>query len=277
MKRLLWILPLLSLTLLPTQAETIAPARDVGSTAKAPPVVTAKAVMVINGLTGQALLAKNPDEKRAVASTQKLLTALLICEAGNLDRLATASDYDAAAEPTKMYLKPDLQYPRRDLLRALLMKSANDTARCLARNHAGTEAAFAQLMNRRAAALGMTNSHFENANGLPAPQYSTARDMALLARVAYSQPVIREIVGTAESTFTHPDGRTVKLHSTNHLLGVDPYVNGMKTGFTDAAGKCLICSGTTKGRTVIVVLLGSSSKTIWSEAKTLLHWGLGVP
>jgi serine-type D-Ala-D-Ala carboxypeptidase (penicillin-binding protein 5/6) len=266
-----------SATPAPAKLPTVAPAKEVGTVVKTPPNVTAKSVIVINGLTGQPLFSKNSDEKRAVASTQKLMTALLICEAGNLDRLATANEFDAAADPTKIYLKPGLQYPRRDLLRALLMKSANDTARCLAHNQAGTEPEFAKLMNRRAKTLGMINSHFENASGLPAPQYSTARDMSLLARAAYHQPVIRGIISTAASTFSHPDGRTLKIHSTNHLLGVDPYCNGMKTGFTDAAGKCLICSGTHKGRTVIIVLLGSSADKIWGEAKSLLHWGLGVP
>ena len=80
----------------------------------------------------------------------------------------------------------------------------------------------------------------------------------------------------AESTFTHADGRVVKLHNTNHLLATDPYCNGMKTGYTDASGKCLICSATHKGRTVIAVLLGGSGKKIWGEAKALMHWGLGV-
>lgn len=259
------------------QTKAVAPAKAPGAAVKTVPVTTSKAVMVINALTGASIYEKNADEKRAVASTQKLMTALLICESGNLDRMATAGDYDAQAEPTKIYLKSGGQYPRRELLKALLMKSANDTARCLARAQAGTEDAFAVLMNKRAAQLGMTNSRFLNASGLPAAQYSTARDMSLLARAALYQPVIRGIVGTAKSTFSHPDGRTVALQSTNHLLGVDPYCTGMKTGYTDAAGKCLICSGVHKGKAVIIVLLGSTSSKIWDEAKSLLHWGLGVP
>ena len=111
MKRPNWIFFALLATLAPFPVATGAPtatakAKDSGTPAKAPPAVTAKAAIVINAVTGQALFAKNADEKRAVASTQKLLTALLICEAGNLDRMTTASEYDAAAEPTKIYLKP---------------------------------------------------------------------------------------------------------------------------------------------------------------------------
>jgi serine-type D-Ala-D-Ala carboxypeptidase (penicillin-binding protein 5/6) len=258
-------------------AQTIAPAKPAGADTKQPPAITSKAVIVIDALTGRTLFSKNADEKRPVASTQKLLTALLLCEAGNLDRLVTASDYDAQAEPTKIYLKTGLQYSRRELMKALLMKSANDTARCLARAHSGTEAAFAQQMNRRAAVLGMKNSHFMNASGLPAAQYSTARDMALLARAALYQPVIRGIIKQKESSFVHPDGRIIKLTNTNHLIGVDPYCTGMKTGYTDAAGKCLVSSATHKGKYVIVVQLGSTSSKIWGEAKSLLHWGLGIP
>lgn len=233
--------------------------------------------MVIDALTGRELFQKNATEKRPVASTQKLLTSLIICESGNLDRTVIAADYDTKAEPTKLFIKPGREYTRRELLKGLLMKSANDIARCLARSHASSEDAFAQIMNRRAHQLGMRNSHFKNASGLPAEQYSTAQDLALLARTALQQPVIRSIVGTAESTFTHHDGRAIKLENTNRLLKLDPYCNGMKTGFTEASGKCLICSGTHKGRTIIVVLLGSTSAKIWTEAKSLLHWGLGVP
>lgn len=259
------------------QAETVAPARSPGTVVKPPPVLVAKSAMLIDALTGQSLFQKNAHDQRAVASTQKLMTALLICEAGKLDRLSTAAQYDEDAEPTKIYLKPGSSYPRRELLKAMLMKSANDCARCLARSHSGSEDAFAKLMNQRAALLGMKNSHFLNASGLPADQHSTAHDMALLARAAMMQPVIRSIVSQAESVFNHADGRVVKLHSTNHLLTLDPYCTGMKTGYTDAAGKCLVCSASYKGRSVIAVLLGSSASKIWDEGKALLHHGLGIP
>ncbi len=247
------------------------------ATSTAIPVVAAKAVMVIDAATGQTLYQKSPDEQRQVASTQKLMTALILCEAGNLDRLATVAEYDTLAEPTKIYIKPGEQYKRRELMKALLVKSANDSARCLARNHAGTEAAFATLMNKRGALLGMTNSSFKNASGLPAEnQHSSARDMARLARAALNQPVIRNLVCQKDILFTHADGRTKKLENTNRLLTDSPYCRGMKTGYTDSAGKCLICCGTHRGRTVICVILGDQGKTIWKDSKALLHWALGV-
>lgn len=258
-------------------AQTILPAKNPGTAVKPPPAITGRSAIIIDAATGQILYQKNADERRPVASTQKLLTALLVCEAGNLDRLTAASAYDAACEPTKMYLRPGLEYPRRTLLNGLLVHSANDCARCLARSYAGTEDAFAVVMNKRAALLGMKNTRFLNASGLPAEQYSTARDMALLARAALYQPVIRSIVRQPEYVFAHPDGKTSKINNTNRLLGQDPYVNGMKTGYTDAAGKCLICSGTAKGKMVITVILGSTSAKIWNETKGLMHWGLGVP
>jgi D-alanyl-D-alanine carboxypeptidase (penicillin-binding protein 5/6) len=206
------------------------------------------------------------------------MTALLLCEAGNLDRAVTVEAYDAAAEPTKLFIKPGEKYIRRNLLQAMLIKSANDCARCLARSHAGTESSFAVLMNKRAAMLGMRNSVFKNASGLPAEgQHSTARDMSLLARAALNQPVINQFVRLKEAAFTHADGRVKKLENTNHLLVDSPYCHGMKTGYTDAAGRCLVSCGTFRSRTVIVVVLGASAKSIWKESLGLLHWALGVP
>jgi len=157
----------------------------------------------------------------------------------------------------------------------LLVKSPNDVARCLARDYAGSVEAFAEVMNRRARELGAVNSHFVNPNGLPMPgQYSTARDLSLIARVAYANPTIRSIVCLPQLVFRYANGRTRELENTNKLLRRLPYCNGMKTGYTEAAGKCLIASGSRPGREVIVVVLGDSSSRVWRDASTLLSWGL---
>jgi serine-type D-Ala-D-Ala carboxypeptidase (penicillin-binding protein 5/6) len=236
-----------------------------------------EAAVLIDAATGRLLFAKNATQERQVASTQKLMTALLICESGDLDRLCTVEEYETKASPTKMFIKTGQQYSRKELLKALLIKSANDCAACLARCHSGSESAFAELMTRRAKQLGMNQSLFKNANGLPAEQHSTAYDMALLARVALQQPVIRDLVATKRAVFNHADGKPRVLDNTNHLLESSPYCHGMKTGYTEAAGKCLVSCASHKGRTVIAVLLGSSLKYIWKESKLLLHAGLGVP
>ncbi len=239
------------------------------------PNTGAKSVMMIDARSGQVLYEKNADEIRAAASTQKLLTALIIAEHGYLDRPVTVEPIDTLAEPVKLNIKPGDTYQRIDLLRALLVKSPNDVARCLARDHAGGIEAFAGVMNQKARELGATHSRFVNPNGLPVPgQYSTARDLSLIARAAYANPTIRSIVCLPQLVFRYANGRTRELENTNKVLKQLPYCNGMKTGYTEQAGHCLICSGSRPGRDVIVVVLGDSKSGVWRDASALLSWGL---
>ncbi len=239
------------------------------------PKTSAASVIVVDANTGKTLYEKNADQVRAPASTQKLLTALIVAESGFLDRPVTVQPIDTMADPVKLNIKPGETYQRIDLLRALLVKSPNDVARCLARDNAGSIDAFAEVMNRRAQGLGAVHSHFVNPNGLPVPgQYSSARDLSLIARAAYANPTIRSIVCLPQLVFRYANGRTRELENTNKLLRRLPYCNGMKTGYTDAAGKCLIASGTRPGKDVIVVVLGDSSSRVWRDASALLSWGL---
>ena len=239
------------------------------------PVTKAKSVMVIDAQTGRILYEKNPDEYRAAASTQKLLTALIVAERGYLDQSVTVQQVDTLAEPVKLNIKPGDTYQRIDLLRALLVKSPNDVARCLGRDYAGSVEAFAEVMNRKAQQLGAVHSHFVNPNGLPDPrQYSTARDLSLIARAAYANPTIRSIVCMPQYVFRFANGRTRELENTNKVLRRLPYCNGMKTGYTEAAGHCLISSATRPGRDVIAVVLGDSKAGIWRDSAALLSWAL---
>ena len=239
------------------------------------PAVKARSVMIVDARTGQSLYEKNADETRAAASTQKLLTALIVAERGYLDQPVRVEAIDTLAEPVKLNIKPGDTYQRIDLLRALLVKSPNDVARCLARDYAGTIEAFADVMNQRARQLGALNSHFVNPNGLPVPgQYSTARDLSVIARAAYANPTIRSIVCLPQYVFRYANGRTRELENTNKVLKRLPFCNGMKTGYTEAAGHCLIASGARPGRDVIVVVLGDSKAGIWRDASDLLSWGL---
>ncbi len=239
------------------------------------PKTSAASVIVVDANTGKTLYEKNADQFRAAASTQKLLTALVVAESGFLDRQVTVQPTDTMADPVKLNIKAGDTYQRIDLLRALLVKSPNDVARCLARDNAGSIEGFAEVMNRRAQQLGAVHSHFVNPNGLPVPgQYSTARDLSLIARAAYANPTIRSIVCLPQLVFRFSNGRTRELENTNKLLRRLPYCNGMKTGYTDAAGKCLIASGTRPGKDVIVVVLGDSSSRVWRDASALLSWSL---
>jgi len=239
------------------------------------PKTGAASVIVVDANSGKTLYEKNADEIRAAGSTQKLLTALIVTERGFLDQPVMVQQPDTLAEPVKLNIKPGDTYQRIDLLRALLVKSPNDVARCLARDNAGSVEAFAEVMNRRAHELGAVNSHFVNPNGLPAPgQYSTARDLSLIARTAYANPTIRSIVCLPQLVFRYANGRTRELENTNKVLKRLPYCNGMKTGYTEAAGHCLICSGSRAGRDIIVVVLGDSKSGVWRDASALLSWGL---
>jgi D-alanyl-D-alanine carboxypeptidase (penicillin-binding protein 5/6) len=243
-----------------------------------PPPVFAESVLVVCLDSGRNLYAKNADSVRPVASTQKLITALCVLDAGNIDKPVTITAYDTACEPTKLYLKPGERYTRRELLKVLMVQSANDVSRALARDIGGSVEGFAVLMNRKCEQLGMRNSNFVNPHGLTEPnQYSTARDMAIAARAAYRSPLIRSYAATKSYTFTFNDGRTRKITNTNRLLKTMPFVDGMKTGTTNASGRCLISTGTLNGRSVVCVVLKSNTPNIWSDSEKLLRWSLERP
>ncbi|WAC21815.1 D-alanyl-D-alanine carboxypeptidase [Luteolibacter sp. SL250] len=243
-----------------------------------PPPVVGESAIVVDVESGRVLYAKNADQRRAVASTQKIITALCVLDAGNLDKVVTISASDGACEPTKLGLKAGETYTRRELLKVLMVKSANDVGRALARDVGGSQEAFAAMMNRKCAALGMRNSHFKNPHGLTEPdQFSTARDMAIAASVAYRSPIIRSFAATKAFTFRFNDGRTRLLENTNKVLKTLPYCDGMKTGTTNASGRCLISSGSLNGRSVIAVVLKSNTPNIWSDSSKLLRWSLERP
>lgn len=240
------------------------------------PAISSAAAVVMDGVTGRLLAAKNPDERRAVASTQKLLTALLTLEDGPLSDPVTVVTSDTRVEPSKIYIRAGETYSRAALVKALMVKSGNDVAKALARDVAGSEPAFSNLMNQRALSLGMQNSNFLNPHGLTEDgQYSTARDVAILARAAYQLPAIRSFVKTKSYTFARPDGQTKSLSNTNKLLSRVSYCTGMKTGTTNASGRCLVSSGELDGRFVIVVVLGANNESIlYTDSENLLRWGL---
>ena len=238
------------------------------------PITHATSVLVLDARTGQVLYEKNADEHRPPASTQKLLTGLIVAESGGLSEPVTVDVSDTWAEPVKLNIQPGETYRRGDLLQIMLVHSVNDVARCLARDNAGSIEAFATKMNHKAVQLGMTESRFENPNGLPIPgQYSTARDMSKVAFAAYHNALIRSIVCQKQVNFQYADGRVRQFENTNHVLLKYPLCNGMKTGYTDAAGHCLISSASNGSRDVISVVLGDNGY-VWKDSYALLEWGL---
>lgn len=239
------------------------------------PGIRAASYLLLDARSGRHLAGRNFETARAVASTQKLVTALVVLDAGNLDKMVRVQAADVAVEPTRLGLKPGEVYSRRTLLYAFLVKSCNDIANVLARDNAGSISAFAAKMNAKARSLGCTSSNFKNPHGLTvAGQYSTARDMSRVAMAAYRNSFIRDAVQRRYYTLKRNDGRTVTLQSTNDLLGIMPECNGMKTGYTVASGRCLISSAASGGREVILVQLGTKTKYIWEDAHLMMSWGL---
>lgn len=252
--------------------ETVAPAVKPKSPA---PSIVGKHACVIDALTGAVLHEKDSRSKVAVASTQKLMTALLVVEAGELDQKILIKPEDVRVEPTIIGVKPGQSYTRRELVRALLVRSGNDIALALARDNAGSVEAFAEKMNARGLSLGMTQTQFMNPHGLTVSgQGSSAYDMALLGRAAYAQPFIRDCVATPSDTFTFEDGSTRALTNTNKVLSRFSACNGMKTGYTRASGYCLVSSAQKEGRARIVVVLGSNGTWIWKDSQVLLEWAI---
>lgn len=267
----------------PREVRRAEPARApvAGSPSAAPvwpanaPGIYAQSAIMLDARTGETLFQKNADMRRVPASTQKLLTALLVARRGNLDAPVTIMPEDTRVEPSRLGLRPGERYTRRELLQSIMVKSSNDACAALARDHSGSEAAFVDTMNRTAWSLGARNSYFLNSHGLPAPQFSTARDIARIAFLAYREPTLRRMMQTRLYYFRHNSGRITRLEATNKLLARSPAYNGMKTGYTDAAGRCFVSSGRLNGREVILVQLGSKTRYIFDDAERVMRWSGG--
>lgn len=242
------------------------------------PQISAGRCIIIDPETDDVLFEKNPDVKGAIASTTKIMTGLLVVEAGDLDKVVTVELSDTQCAPVRIGLKVGETYTRRQLLTAMMVKSSNDIAQALARDNAGSVAAFATKMNERAKALGLQNTFFVNPHGLPSTTdqdpFSTARDLAMIAKAADKQPELRKVVKLQSYKFTRPDGKAIDLANTNRVLRTASYCDGMKTGYTDAAGYCLVATGERNGRRRIVVVLNDTSEGVWRDAQALLDWAL---
>jgi D-alanyl-D-alanine carboxypeptidase (penicillin-binding protein 5/6) len=200
----------------------------------------------------------------------------VILEQGRLDDQATVSKNAARAPKTHLRLKAGEVFRLEDLLKAMLIVSANDACLAAVEHVGGDEQQFVDLMNLKAAALGLTDTHFSNACGFDAPEhYSTAEDLARLSEVALQNPVFRELVREEREIITPIMGhRAYVLHNTNRLLGRIPGVEGVKTGFTSKAGRCLIAKVSKNGSDLLLVILNSNRR--WNTAKSLIDYGLRV-
>ena len=225
--------------------------------------ISAKSAVVVDADTGETLYEYNADERLPMASTTKIMTALVALGEGDLDRSYTVKPEYAQVEGSSMYLQAGETLTMRDTMYGLMLSSGNDAAVAIAGECGGYDA-FVQKMNDKATALGLTDTHFVNPNGLPADgHYTTARELAKITAEALRDPVFRQIVSTAQYTAGE---RTFVNH--NRLLSSYEGALGVKTGYTRAAGRCLVSAAERNGRTVIAVTLNDPND--WADHAQML-------
>jgi serine-type D-Ala-D-Ala carboxypeptidase (penicillin-binding protein 5/6) len=241
-----------------------------------PPPIAARAYALVDLLSAQTLAAANENDRFEPASLTKMMTGYLVYAAIRDKRLdpakaVTVSENAAKAAGSRTFLTAGQPVAVGDLERGMVVQSGNDAAVALAEAVAGSEEAFVALMNREAAKLGLANTHFANATGKPAPDhYSSARDLAVLAAALIRDfPDHYALYSQREFAFNG-----VSQTNRNRLLWTDPTVDGVKTGFTEAAGYCLVASARRSGRRLVSVVLGAQSDTLrTSESQKLLNFG----
>lgn len=240
--------------------------------------IRARAAIVMEESTGRVLYGKNPNLRLPPASTTKLMTAMVALDRLDVDSVVTISKRATEVSPIKAKFRAGETVTIRTLLHAALMKSANDAAYALAEAVAGSEEKFTVLMNQKVLALGMSDTVFANATGLPGgTQYTTVFDLSRIMRNALRYPLLREIISTRASTITTEEGRTIFVKNINKLLWRDESMLGGKTGYTRAAKHCFVCAGTQDNETVIVAVLGAPSREmLWRESEALLAKGFAV-
>jgi serine-type D-Ala-D-Ala carboxypeptidase (penicillin-binding protein 5/6) len=242
--------------------------------AEDPPLISAPSAVLMEASSGDVLYRRAADKPRAIASTTKLMTALLTVERTKLGDTVTASDYVASPIESKLSLRPGERMSVADLLRGLMLESANDAAVTLAEHISGSRAAFVRLMNRRARELQLENTHFANPIGLDEPgNYSSAHDLARLAVELRKHSFVRKIANRTSATLS-TGYRPRTIRNRNTLLGRDSRMNGLKTGHTAAAGYVLVGTRTERRVTLVSVVLGTPSLTARDQdSLALLRWG----
>lgn len=236
--------------------------------------VPAHSILLKELKTGTTLYQFESEKRLSPASLTKIMSALVILEYGHLDDEVTVSPKAARAPKTHLRLRTGQIFRLEDLLKAMLIVSANDACLAAGEHVGGDEERFVDLMNAKAAALELHNTHFSNACGFDAPaHYSTAEDLAKLSEVALHHPVFKELV-REEREIIMPinEHRAYVLRNTNRLLGRIPGVQGVKTGFTSKAGRCLIAKVSQDGSDLLLVIL--NSKRRWNTATSLINYGL---
>jgi len=264
------ILVLLCLLSMPVFAQAPAPLIP------SPPALAARSWVLLDWQSRQVLVSRNPDERIEPASLTKLMTAWLVFDALKQKRLTLeqtvpVSEKAWKADGSRMFIEPRKPVTVDELLKGMVVQSGNDATIALAEAVGGSEESFAELMNKQAARMGLTGSHFVNSTGLPDPQhYTTARDLAVLAAsVIRDFPDFFPLYSMREYRYNN-----ILQYNRNRLLGTDPTVDGMKTGFHESAGYCLIATASRPPRRLVSVVLGTASDVARAqESQKLLNYG----
>lgn len=272
---LIWGLVFSAHAAMPTPAPAPKPQADI-TIVPSPPTIAAEAYLLMDYNSGTILAAKDPDKRVEPASLTKMMTRYIVAhelDSGkiHLDDMVTISEKAWKMPGSRMFIEVGKKVPVRDLIKGMIIQSGNDATVALAEYIAGSEEVFAQLMNQWAQKLGMTHTRFANSTGLPDPNhYTTARDLSILA-----QALIRDFPNHyawyKEKVFTY---NGITQYNRNKLLWQDPSVDGIKTGYTESAGYCLVASAKRDNMRLISVVLGTDSeeKRI-SESQKLLNYG----
>ncbi|MFR2494180.1 MAG: serine hydrolase [Christensenellales bacterium] len=258
----------------------IAQANELPMKAEAPITLTSPSAILCEASTGQVIFEKNADERRPVASVNKVMTILLTLEAVDEGRVSledqvTVSPRAASMGGSQAFLDAGERYKLSELLKTVIVASANDSAVALAEHLAGTEESFVRLMNTRAEELGLTNTHYANCTGLPAQEhYTTARDVAKLSAQLDLHPIYYRYSTIWMDEIKHRGGRVTSLTNTNRLIRFYPGCDGYKTGSTNEARYCVSATAKKEGMRLIAVVLGTpAGQTRFDEARAMLEYG----
>ena len=245
--------------------------------------ISSPSVILMDAATGQTIFEKNADDQRPVASVTKVMTILLTLEAVDeghiaLDDRVIVSPYASSMGGSQVFLDAGKRYPVRDLLKSVIVASANDAAVALGEHMAGTHEAFVGRMNERARELELENTHYVNCTGLPAQgHYTTARDVAKLSAQLDRHPLYYEFSTIWMDELTHPGGRKTQLTNTNRLVRFYPGCDGYKTGSTNEARYCISATAEKNGLRLIAVVLGADAgQTRFDEARSMLEYGFSA-
>ena len=279
MKRILAMI-LLGLSVFPAAAHAQS---DSPLEAGTPFSITSPSVILTDAKTGQTIFEKNADARRPVASVTKVMTILLTLEAIDEGRISlqdqvTVSEYATSMGGSQVFLDAHKRYPVRDLLKSVIVASANDAAVALAEHMDGTHESFVRRMNERAEQLGLENTHYVNCTGLPAQgHYTTARDVASLSAQLDQHPLYYEFSTIWLDEIMHPGGRKTQLTNTNRLVRFYPGCDGYKTGSTNEARYCISATAEKNGLRLIAVVLGADAgQTRFDEARSMLEYGFSA-